>query len=91
MKRGGKRKGAGNKEGSTRPNFYAFVTPKDIKDYMLWVKANFKTNDKLAVWYGDHLFGKAQQPISGPEGGPIEITLIKYANGDTTPSPVSTS
>ena len=65
MVKGGKRNGAGNKRGSTRPNFFAFVTPKDIKDYMIWVLANYREDKQLALWLGDHLFGKAFQPLTG--------------------------
>lgn len=68
MALGGKRKGAGNKEGSTRPNFFKFVTPDDVTKYMDWVLKNYKKNPKLAMWLGDHIFGKAVQPVAGDDG-----------------------
>lgn len=75
---GGKRLGAGNKEGSIRPNFYKFVEQDEVREFMDWVKKNYKKNHKLAVWYGDHLFGKATQPLAGDSEEPITIVLTHY-------------
>lgn len=83
MTNGGKRAGAGGKAGSVRPNFHAFVTPKDIQKYMDWVKANYQSDMKLAVWYGDHLFGKAIQPLGNPDGSALTILF----DNAFTPSP----
>ena len=77
-KRGGKRKNAGNKEGSVRPNFSAFWTQKEILAFMDWVKDNYKTDHRLAVWAGDHLFGKAPQPLTGEEGNPIQVIFERW-------------
>lgn len=77
MSRGGRRKGAGGKEGQIKPNFFAFVTPEDIKEYMDWVKANYKKDKKLAVWYGDHLFGKPVQPIGNDDDKPFKVEGVK--------------
>lgn len=86
MSRGGKRVGAGNKKGVIRPNFTDYVTGKDIDDFMKWVLKNYKKNDRLAQWFGDHMFGKAMQPITGKDGGPVEIKTITgmkiIKNGD---------
>ena len=80
---GGKRQNAGNKKDSTRPNFFAFVSPKDITDYLDWVKANYKRDSRLAQWYGDHLFGRAVQPVEGNMQGNLTIhfdeSFIKHA------------
>ena len=73
MVKGGKRKGAGNRVGSIRPNFNAYWTPKEIDDYMTWLKANYQNNTDLVKYVGDHLFGKAAQPLTGEGGGPIQI------------------
>ncbi len=70
---GGKRQGAGAKEGQIRPNFYKLVTPDDVHDYMQWVLKNYKKNPKLAIWLGDHLFGKAVQPIGNDNGQPLIV------------------
>lgn len=75
------------KLGSTnRPQFYSYTSEIERKEYVLWVKKNYKKNPKLATWYGDQLFGKAMQPIgNGPEGKefptPIYAGLSKH-NGD---------
>lgn len=68
-------KGAGNKEGSIRPNFTMYTSEDDIKEFMTWVKENYKKSDKLATWYGDHIFGKAIQPLGNPDGSPLTITF----------------
>ena len=56
-----------------------FVSKKDVDEFLKHVKANYKTSDKLAVWYGDHLLGKAVQPMehTGEDGGPIKITGVE--------------
>lgn len=79
---GGKRQGAGNKEGSVRPNFYKFMEPEDVREYMNWVKKNYKKNPRLAIWLGDHLFGKATQPLTGESEEPITIVLQHYGRTD---------
>lgn len=63
------KKGSGNQEGFVRPKFTMYNSQKDIEDFMIWVKKNYKKNIKLATWYGDHLFGKAIQPMEGDLGG----------------------
>lgn len=76
MSNGGKRIGAGNKKGVIRPNFTDYVSGKDIQSFMDWVLKIYKKNPRLAQWFGDHMFGKAMQPITGQDGGPIEIKNI---------------
>jgi len=81
---GGKRQGAGNKEGSVRPNFYKFVEQDEIREFMSWVKKNYKKNPRLAIWYGDHLFGKATQPLAGDSVEPITVVLTHYSKANPT-------
>lgn len=78
-KHGGKREGAGVKEGSIRPNFFKFVTPDDVQDYMDWVLDNYKKDNKLATWLGDHLFGKAVQPIGNDGDEPFKISGVEIS------------
>ena len=60
------------KVGSTnRPAFYTYVTEQERKDYAKWVKSVYKNDVVLAKWYGDQLFGKAAQPISGDTDNPL--------------------
>lgn len=73
MAKGGKRKGSGNKVGNVRPNFNAYWDSKDVKEYMTWLKANYQKSPDLIKYVGDHLFGKAIQPLTGEGGGPIQI------------------
>lgn len=70
------------KFGSTnRPQFYTYVTEVERKEYAKWVKANYKKDPALARWYGDQLFGKAPQPLTG-EGGKDLPQPILYAIRD---------
>lgn len=75
--RGGKRPGAGNKTGSIRPHITAYWTKKDIEDYFKWLKKAYKKNPRLATWIGDQISGKAAQPLTGPDGGPIQIEGVE--------------
>jgi len=59
----------------TRPKFHTFVSPEDVQEFMSWVKENYKTDKKLAVWYGDHLFGKALQPVEGNITGDLTLSF----------------
>lgn len=68
-------KGAGNKLGSVRPKIGEYTSQQDVIDYMTWVKKNYKKNTKLAVWYGDHLFGKATQPVEGSMNGTMTLVF----------------
>lgn len=75
MAHGGKRAGAGGKKGSIRPNFNMHWSQEDIAAYMQWVKENYQNDIRLATWVGDHLFGKAPQPISGDEDNPLTVKV----------------
>lgn len=54
-----------------------FASQKDAKEFLAHIKKNYKKSDKLATWYGDHLFGKAPQPLTGEDGGPLIISFDK--------------
>lgn len=73
MARGGRRKGNGVKKGSIRPDFCDYLTAKEIKDTVLWVKENYKTDSQLKTWYLDHIFGKAVQPLGNDGDKPFLI------------------
>lgn len=60
---------------TTRPQFHTYTNEIDRKAYVAWVKKNYKKNNDLAKWYGDQLFGKASQPITGDGGGPLVIEV----------------
>ena len=68
-------KNAGNKEGNVRIKLTNHLDENDIKDFVTWIKKNYKKNPKLATWYGDHIFGKAPQPLTGFDGGPLHISF----------------
>jgi len=48
-----------------------------ITEFTDFLIDNYKESDKLMVWMGDHLFGKAQQSVDLTSGGkPLLITAI---------------
>ena len=73
---GGKKPGAGVKQDSIRPKFTAYWSQDDIKEYMEWLKNNYKDKPELAKYVGDHLFGKPIQPLTGDGGGPIQFSGV---------------
>lgn len=77
--RGGKRPGSGRKPGPTAKPFRDYVSEKDKATFVEFMLSNYMADMRLATWVGDQLFGKAAQAITGPDGGPVEITVIKYA------------
>lgn len=80
MAHGGKRKGAGNKEGSSRPHISAYWSQEDITEYFMWLKTAYKEKPELAKWVGDQISGKAVQPIAndGDKAFRIETNAIKF-------------
>lgn len=89
-KHGGKREGAGVKEGSIRPHITHFWTQKDIENYFKWLKGAYKSKPELAKWVGDQISGKAAQPIIGDPDRPL---ILQIANevADKNEIDVSTS
>lgn len=57
----------------TRPQFYTYITEIERKEFVAWVKKNFKSDPGLAKWYGEQMFGKAPQAIelSNPDGSAL--------------------
>lgn len=76
MANGGKRPGAGRPLGSkNKYSIHDYFTKKDVKAFLAWVKDSYMDNPKVAVWLGDHVFGKAQQSVDLTSGGkPLLIT-----------------
>lgn len=60
---------------TTRPQFHTYTTEIERKEYVQWVKKLYKRDMKLAIWYGDQLFGKASQPITGADGGALILEI----------------
>jgi hypothetical protein len=44
----------------------------ELLDFLL---DNYKEDARLMQWMGDHLFGKAVQPIAGDPDNPLQITV----------------
>lgn len=75
MKNGGKRKGAGVKEGSVRPKITDYWTQEDIAEYFEDLKERAKTSDTLAKFVGEQLMGKAVQPIGNDGDRPLMVSF----------------
>ena len=62
---------------TNRPQFHTYTSEIERKEYVKWVQNNYKKrgNERLAIWYGDQLFGKAMQPIGGHEGGALVLEI----------------
>jgi hypothetical protein len=71
-KKGGRPKGS-----TTVPQFRNYVSDAERKKFVKFILASYMGDMRLAVWLGDQLFGKAPQPLTGPEGGPIEIKGVE--------------
>lgn len=88
--KGGKREGAGNREGSIRPKFTAYWDESDIADYHKWLKKNYKSNPILAKFVGEQLHGKAPQPLTNDEDNPLTVEHIVHyipQRVETPPAP----
>lgn len=83
---GGKRKGAGAKEtGLGNKKFSDFVTAEQKNEFVSWIMSEYKKDKRLATWVGDHLYGKAPQPIEGTgDNGELVIKIINYAGDNTS-------
>ena len=83
MKNGGKREGAGRKPGTKAKlaELYNELLAKEVaKEKLPIITAlitRAKTGDIAAIKeIHDRLMGKAEQPITGKDGGPIEQRII---------------
>lgn len=78
MNHGGKRENSGRRDGSQNvPKFSSYFTEKEVEEFVRDLFIRAKTSDKIAVFVGEHLFGKAIQPIGGEDGKPIMISFDK--------------
>lgn len=75
MKNGGKREGAGVKEGSVRPKITSYWNEDDISDYFDYLKKNYKKSDTLTKFVGEQLMGKAIQPLGNDDDKPFIVKI----------------
>lgn len=80
MAHGGKRANSGNKLGSVRPKITDYWSQKDIDNYFDYLKNNYKKSDRLAVFVGEHIMGKAVQPLSDADGQTLAIAFHAIFN-----------
>jgi len=68
MARGGKRIGSGRKEGSINvPKLTAYFTQEEVRQFVEDLKERAKKSDRIAVFVGEHLFGKPAQQVGFDE------------------------
>lgn len=78
MAKGGARPGAGRPKGSiTTPRFRDLVSEEEREKFVEFILDQYMGDMRLALWMGDQLFGKAPQPLTGEDGGPIEIKGVE--------------
>ncbi len=74
---GGKRVGAGAKKGSIRPRLTDYWSQQDIQEYFDHLKASYKNDATLTKFVGEHLMGKAVQPIGNDGDEPFKISEVE--------------
>jgi hypothetical protein len=78
MAKGGARPGAGRPAGSiTRPQLRDYWTSEQIKKFFESLYTRQQTDARIAIWCAEQIAGKAPQPLTGPEGGPIQIEGVE--------------
>lgn len=60
---------------TNRPQFHTYTTEVDRKEFVAFIRKAFKRDKELTKWYGDQLFGKASQPITGADGGALILEI----------------
>jgi hypothetical protein len=52
-----------------------FYTAKEAEELVNDIKERAKTSDKLVIFLAEHLFGKAPQVITDPDGNPVKLNI----------------
>lgn len=76
-----KNKGGRPPETNWNKKFADYFTPEQKAEFLADVFERSKKDSRLAIWVGDHLFGKAPQPIEGTgKDGELVIKIVNYAS-----------
>jgi hypothetical protein len=65
------------KGSKNKPQFHTYVDERDRKEFVQWVRENYKTNNDLAKWMGDQMFGKAPTTFEDTDGEGVLPLLVK--------------
>jgi hypothetical protein len=78
---GGKQPGAGRPIGSIKkPRLSDYLSEEQVKKLVKKaLDMAGEGNETMLKFILEQHFGKAIQPIGGEDGGPIQVTVIKYA------------
>ena len=73
---------SGNPNGRPKRKSFREKIDQDHPElYELWLKQVKKKLEKgdsrVIVWFGDQYNGKAPQPVTGPDGGPIKVNIVQ--------------
>ena len=80
-----KNKGGRPPETNWNKKLADYFTPEQKAEFLADVFERAKKDSRLAAWLGDHLFGKAPQPIQGSgDNGEIIIKVVSYADNNTS-------
>ena len=78
MAKGGARPGAGRPAGSyTRPQIRDYFTKEEIEQLVETLKERATTDSIILKFLGEQVFGKAPQPLTGADGGAIQIQGVE--------------
>lgn len=80
MPKGGYRPGSGRKKGVTsRPNLRDYFTEQEIKDLVEKLKIDMQSKTDILKFVGEHIFGKAPQPVDLEEESKVLLKGLAAA------------
>ena len=60
----------------TKPQFRDFITEDEVKSLVKIAKAQAETKPELLKFVLEQVFGRASQPLTGEDGGPIALSGV---------------
>jgi hypothetical protein len=62
---------------TNRPQIRSYFTKKEVEALVEQLKERAKTDSTILKFLGEQVFGKAPQPLTGEDGGPIQIKGVE--------------
>jgi hypothetical protein len=82
MAKGGKRIGAGRKPGPAWKPFRDYINPEERAKFIQFILESYMGDMRLALWFGEQLFGKAPASLDITTDGQQLPTPIMYVPAD---------
>lgn len=60
----------------TKPQFKDFITADEVKSLVKIAKKQAETKPELLKFVLEQVFGRAAQPLTGEDGGPIQLSGV---------------